>query len=87
MPELKEDETELQRAMLEYDPQQQASLFNQLNTTTPNTNEQQIIFNQIMDSINNKRTSLFSFKEWEVVVKRPWPKKYLQLQEVETFYV
>ena len=59
LPEPKETETELERALLEYDPQQQALLLNQLNTATPNTVEQQSIFNQIMDSINNNQTSLY----------------------------
>jgi len=49
----------LQRALIEYDPQQQAQLLQHLNETTPNTVEQQEIFNQILDSIYNKSTTLY----------------------------
>lgn len=59
LPTPEENETELQRALLEYDPQQQTELLALLNGTTPNTEEQQTIFNQIMDSIVHKRTSLY----------------------------
>jgi len=59
LPEPEENETELQRALIEYDPQQQTHLLQHLNETTPNTVEQHEIFNQIMDSIYNKNTSLY----------------------------
>jgi len=59
LPTPEENETELQRALLEYDPNQQSELLMQLNTITPNTAEQQNIYNAIMDSIVNKRTSLY----------------------------
>jgi hypothetical protein len=62
LPDPEEYETELQRALLEYDPQQQqqTQLLQHLNgTTAPNTEEQQNIFNLIMDSIHNRRTSLY----------------------------
>ena len=59
LPDPEQIETELQRALLEYDPLQQAQLLNELNTTIPNTHEQQTIFNQIMDSINNKQTAIY----------------------------
>ena len=59
LPEPQNSETELERALLEYDPHQQSLLLNHLNATTPNTIEQQQIFNQIMDSIQNNHTSLY----------------------------
>jgi hypothetical protein len=59
LPDPEDYETELQRALLEYDPQQQTQLLQHLNETTPNTEEQQNIFNLIMDSIHNRRTSLY----------------------------
>jgi len=59
LPDPEEYETELQKALLENDPQQQNQLLQHLNVTTPNTQEQQNIYNKIMDSINNKRTTLY----------------------------
>ena len=41
LPEPQKSETELERALLEYDPEQQSLLLNHLNATTPNTVEQQ----------------------------------------------
>jgi len=49
----------LQRALLEYDPQQQTELLQHLNSTTPNTLEQQEIYNQIIEAITSRRTSYF----------------------------
>jgi len=59
LPKPAENDTELQRALLEYDPQQQTDLLQQLNSTTPNTLQQQEIYTQIIEAIRNKRTSLF----------------------------
>jgi len=59
LPNPAENDTELQRALLEYDPQQQTDLLQQLNSTTPNTLQQQEIYTQIIEAIRNKRTSLF----------------------------
>ena len=39
LPEPEENETELQRALLEYDPQKQSRLLQQFNATPPNTKE------------------------------------------------
>jgi len=59
LPNPEENETELQRALLEYDPHQQAELLLQLIDAAPNTEEQQHIFDHILNSISNNQTSLY----------------------------
>jgi len=59
LPDPEENETELQSALLEYDPHQQTQLLQKLNSETPNTEQQQSVYNQIMHSIENKRTKLY----------------------------
>ena len=59
LPDPEENETELQRALLEYDINQQTQLLQSLNSNTPNTEQQQNVFNEIMYSILNNRTKLY----------------------------
>jgi len=59
LPDPEENETELQRALLEYDPHQQRELLQKLNSETPNTDQQQNVFSQIMNSIQNRETKLY----------------------------
>jgi len=46
--------TEFDRANLRYDKQEQAELLDKLNTVTPNTNEQQEIYNYVLHCIDNE---------------------------------
>jgi len=59
LPDPEENVTELQRALLEYDPHQQRELLQKLNSETPNTDQQQNVFSQIMNSIQNRETKLY----------------------------
>ena len=69
LPNPEEYETELQRALLEYDPHQQTELLNHLHATKPNTIEQQNIYNTIAvensldvkKSMKPKGISVFDF--------------------------
>jgi len=45
--------TELDRAILRYDADEQAELLNRLNTVTPNTDEQQNIYNYVVNCFDN----------------------------------
>lgn len=58
LPEPQNSTSELQRALLQYDPNDQLMLLQHLNNTIPNTHEQQHAFDFIMNKINNKETSL-----------------------------
>jgi len=58
LPEPQNSTTELERALLQYDPNEQRILLEHLNSITPNTNEQKHIFDYVMNEINNHNTSL-----------------------------
>ena len=69
LPDPENNETELERALLEYDPHQQTILLHQLNAATPNTCNNKIFLIKlwILSKINELRFT--SSKEWEVVEK------------------
>jgi len=58
LPEPENCSTELERALLQYDEHEQKLLLQHLNNTTPNTIEQDNIFQCIMNKIHNKETAL-----------------------------
>ena len=87
LPDPEENETELQRAILEIDINQQTQLLQKLNLDTPNTQQQQDIFDQIMYSILNKRTKLYFIQGKGGSGKTTLAKKFLQLPELKTLYV
>jgi len=58
LPEPESTQTEVERAHLQFDRVDQERLLQSMNTTTPNTNEQQYIFDLAMNAIENKETQL-----------------------------
>ena len=58
LPEPQNCKTELERALLQYDPERQLLILQQLDIEKPNTIEQQHIYDFVMNAIRNNQTEL-----------------------------
>jgi hypothetical protein len=59
LPEFKETSRELQREQLLYDPDQQATLYQQLLASMPNTAEMEALFSDIKYDLENNRSNVY----------------------------
>ena len=85
LPEPEELETELDRELVRYDANEQLLLLNNLNNQTPNTAEQQIIFNYVLQALRNNRTKMIFIQGMGGSGKSTLTKKIMAASRAEGF--